>query len=342
MPDDTENLDTAETQAPAETQETPSASTPEGSGDAPATDAAPAEKQDTGSDDSDTSSTTDSTVADEKTDDGKPAQQDYESRYKELQREFTRRSQELKRYRESLGDLDPGEVAERIRKQQEQQQVQTLPPWNPQSPHHGRFSQALQNWDIYRQQIQSAPDDETRKAIGAAWSGIITDEDARAIKAFEQHRAAETQRMVADPGYLQQKLREEAAAVVRQEMAQQSAVMKYQAFFSSPEIAPLVQKHGRALHALMQGGMAAEEAVEYVRSMETTAAKGKVDSDRKVAAAEAQRALAKGQATVSRDKPGQKITDPLAAARKLLKSRNVAETAQSLSLALGEVIYANE
>lgn len=330
MPDDTEILDTSAETAPVE-QDTPQAE-PQAEVD---TDAAAeidsTESTDAG--DTDTSSTTDSAVADEKP---QAASQAIEERYKELQREFTRRSQELKKYRESLGDMDPAEVAARIRAQQEQQTASNLPPWNPQSPHHQRFSSALNNYQLFRQQVSKVPEDQ-RQAVADAWRDAFTDEDLRAIKAFEQFQSEEQRRIVSDPSYLTAKIREEASQLMRQEMAQQQAVSQWQTFFSSPDVAPLVQKHGRALHALMQGGMPATEAVDYIRSLDREVATAKAQSDRKVAAAEAQRALAKGQASVSRDKAGQPASDPLTAARRLLKQRGVAESAQSLSMALMEV-----
>jgi hypothetical protein len=333
MPDETE-LDTADTVALATEQDTQATSTPDAGVDAAA---AATPDQGTGDAEADTSLTTDSTVADEKSDAaaGQPAQ-DYESRYKELQREFTRRSQELKRYRESLGDADPAEVAQRIKAQQEAQSAQAVAPWNPQSPHHQRFSQALSNYGLFKQQISKVPEDQ-REAVANAWRDAFTDEDLRAIKAFEQHQNEEQRRMVSDPAYMASRIREEAMAVVRQELSQQQEVSKWTQFFSSPEVAPLVQQHGRALHALMQGGMSADEAVEYVRGQSRQVAQAQVQSDRKAAAADAQRALAKGHASVSRDKTGQVAADPVVAARRLLKARGVAETSQSLSMALYEV-----
>lgn len=328
MSDATEPEDTVLDESPAEEQElTVTEDTPEGE-EEQGQDNAQSEATET-VDDNASSSTTDNAEA--------PPVHDWEKRYKDLQREFTRRNEELKRYRETIGDNDPAEVMKRIGKFQEQEQHSQLPPWNPQSPHNGRFSQALSNYQTYSQQIQRADTPEKREVVADMWRDAFSDEDIRAIKAYQQFQTQEQQRLISDPSYLQQKIRQEAQEVAQAMFAQQQAVAHYQSFFSSPEIQPIVQKHGKAIEALMRGGMPAEQAIDYIKGMDAQQAMASVEADKKAAAAQAQRDLAKGKAQVTRDKTGQPMGDVLTEARKLCKQWGVPASGAKLMEAIQEI-----
>lgn len=258
------------------------------------------------------------------------------SRFKELQGEFTRRSQRMREI-----ERQNEELQRRYEELTKSQQTQQLPPWSPDHPAKPHFDGVQQKYEVYKQQMGRASTDDERQHVANMWRSEFTDEDIHWLRAFESERSRVMSEMASNPYAFQQRAEEnaleQARRMVREEMEQQQQVLQYRQFFQREDVAPIVQKHGRVLKALLTDGMPAEEAVEYLRGLEATNSKAIAEADRKVASAEAQRKLAKGRATAERDRKGSSKADPVDEAVELCRKEGVEPTGRNLADALMRV-----
>lgn len=259
-------LGAAETQAPAE--------------GTPAVDAAtiqPTEVETSDKADTPTSSTPADKAPPQKGDDFVPA-----SRYKELQAEFTRRTQaekerareleEIRSQLERFKGIDPEAVAAF-------QASKAKPVWNPSSPEYTRFLAAQERLKV----INSLGVENEEKMRLARQH--LTEDELRWVSDWGAHQRELQQRMLEDPaGYVQSLVKEQLESTVQERLngfaAQQQTYAAVEATFSSPEFRSLYltpdgrakTEHGARLEQLMAAGVPYETADKVIRA-EVKAAK---------------------------------------------------------------------
>lgn len=255
----------------------------------------------------------------------------WQKRFQDMEPHLTRTQQELKRVQNQLRGFD-GIDANAIRQWQAQQQHAqraNLPVWNPQHPENSGFKSLQTRWQFANQALTKAQGSPAFDEMRSQLLSQFSPSEQQQMQHWHQHQQAEVARLASDPEAQREMYRKEAQAVVRAELqqAQQEQQQRAQAeqhvdtWFKNPSNKAVIANFGQAMaHALQQGvpwhivQRDAENA--YLRSQLGT---GK----QTVAAAEEQRRLAKGNASITRDPATRPMADLFEEAKKLAKERGV-------------------
>ncbi|MCJ8335155.1 MAG: hypothetical protein MJH10_13030 [Epibacterium sp.] len=247
---------------------------------------------------------------------------DYEARYKELQGEFTRRSQQLKEQEKRLAELE------------QKTQAPQVEPWDPSHPANARFENARQNYEVFKEQMGKAATDEQKQMVADLWSDKFDKDDIQVMRDYEAHIQRQQQQMFTNPQAYFAEQREQMLQAAREEirvqMQQQSEQARYEAYFAQPDVSPIISRHRDIVADYIQRGGKAETIVEKLREIEGKNTQAIAQADRKAATAEAQQQLAKGKATITRDQKGAPVGDPMQAALKKLDAAGVERTGAAM------------
>lgn len=198
------------------------------------------------------------------------------SRYKELQAEFTRRTQAEKLREKELADIrakleqyqgiDPAAV-------EAYKASKAKPVWSPSSPNYTRFLTAQERLKV----INSLGVENEEKMRLAREH--LTEDELRWVTDWGHHQRELQQRLLEDPaGYVQSLIKEQLETTVQERIAgfatQQQTYATVEATFSSPEFRSLYltpdgrakTEHGARLEQLMSGGLPYETADKVIRA----------------------------------------------------------------------------
>lgn len=255
----------------------------------------------------------------------------WEKRFKDLEPEFQRRSQELKRYQSELRQYE-GIDAAAIRQWKEQQahaQRANLPQWDPSHPEKAKFDSLEARWAFGNKFLNAHQKHPAFDEMLQNMQAQFTPQERQLMANWDQHQKAENIRYASNPALRREEARKEAQEVFQsefqrmsQEHAQrQQAEQHVEGWFKNPANKGVIENFGQAMYHQLQQGVPwhivqrdAENA--HLRSQLGT---GK----QTVAAAEEQRRLAKGNASITRDPATNEPADLYKEALKLAKKRGI-------------------
>lgn len=290
--------------------------------DATVASASPAEAATSGGTGSESSSPTDTRVAqDAQT---APAQQqaavDYKKRYDELKGQYDRTVPQLRQYQERLRQfdgVDPNAVAQ-WREAQQRAQAEKLPRYAPQHPDHAGFQALRQKLDWARATIAKAPPDK-REEVKALVAQNFTEQEFAEIDQWEQYQREFTAHFAADPrGVIAREAQIVARQMVEQVLQEREAHQSVGSWFQNQANAELAQRYGaEAQRMMVEEGMSwsrAREWMEMRARLDTLSnAAGKAVGLQAVAGAQTQQR--KAAAAISADPKADRAVDPKAVAK---------------------------
>lgn len=191
---DADDADTPDLDAPEGDEDESndaSGSDDDGADDDTAAEAEDDDTQDTEADDNDAS-----LANEQQEEDKQKAPVDYEARFKGSQRSWQKEREARMAAEKRLAEQE-----QRLREIEEARQakeVENLDPWNPRSPQHAQFNKTLEKFDLFKQALSRASDDEARQAVQAAFQPMFSEEETLSIQRHQEH-LAHVQRRLATP-----------------------------------------------------------------------------------------------------------------------------------------------
>lgn len=148
-----------------------------------------------------------------------PDPSNWESRYKALQGEFTRRNQVQARQAQEFNGINPADVRA-FREQQAKAHQQQLPMWNREHPQNGQFGALKARWtqtqNNYREAMAVTPV-EQQEALRQKFLGSFSDQERATLAAHAQHKEAFGERFAEDPeGAIGSIIEQRVAAIIEQ------------------------------------------------------------------------------------------------------------------------------
>lgn len=256
---------------------------------------------------------------------------DWQTRHKDLEREFHRRNQQLKQYQNDLRQFD-GIDAAAIRQWKEQQahaQRASLPQWDPSHPEKAKFDSLEARWAFGNKFLNAHQKHPAFDEMLQNMQAQFTPQERQLMANWDQHQRAENIRYASNPALRREEARKEAQEVFQSEfqrmsqehVQRQQAEQHVEGWFKNPANKGVIENFGQAMYHQLQQGVPwhivqrdAENA--HLRSQLGT---GK----QTVAAAEEQRRLAKGNAAITRDPATNEPADLYKEALKLAKKRGI-------------------
>lgn len=231
---------------------------------------------------------------------------DWQKRYRDQQSYHDRQANT---WRERLTKVD-SEMSELRRYRQEQEaraKAASLKPWSKASPDHGKFNGLLERARTIDAQLRNVPAnlppeqaEATRQAI---LSGITPDEQAQ-IQEYRQWREDWQRGLASDPESTLMPMVDRLVEARFQAMVvEQTASADIDRDFKDPALAPLIERHAKEFHDRLARGMSYQDAKEWLVMTDRL---GRLEHGQQAAAtakvaADAQRAAAKGEASITRD-----------------------------------------
>lgn len=337
--DSNEELDTPEKDAPEEVVE--GGSLDDDSGEMETEDSTDDDEEDDSESKDDTpEDQTDNSLASEQAEDRQKV--DYEARYKGSQRSWQK-----EREQRIAAERRAAEYEQRLREQEEARQAketENLEPWNPRSPQHQSFNKTLEKYDLFKQALERAPDEESRQAVASAFQPMFSEQEIEAMKQHQIH-LANVQRKLATPegqmeyigSLVERKLQEQLESRKTQEQqAQEFEKMRqyYADLYAQPENKAVLENQelreefARRLQAM--GDNPPQDAVEIVlENLRYRSQSGELPSKLAKAkqaemSAREQKRLAKGRAKTERDQGlTTRAVDPVAEAKRICAQRGI-------------------
>jgi hypothetical protein len=261
-----------------------------------------------------------------------------EADFRNLQRELSRRSNELRQYQEKLkpyDGIDP-RVIQSWREEKERAAQAKLPRWNPKHPENHGFSELKARWhqatQTYQRLSAQEQDPQRKEALKNHVLADFSPEEQAEMRNWSQHTRGFQERMAADPeGTLAEMIETRFANMIEQREARarqvQQAEQSVNGWFDTPQGKAVQQSQGEwmayALESPENGGLGMpwavvqrEAEIRYLRSQMNA-------GQAKVQAAEERSRLAKGNASITRDPATTPVTDPYEHAKRLAKERGV-------------------
>lgn len=256
---------------------------------------------------------------------------DWQKRHKDLEREFQRRTQQLKQYQNQLRQyegIDPGA----IRQWQEQQahaQRASLPQWDPSHPENSKFTALQERWSFGNKFLTAHQQHPAFEDMRNNMLAQFSPQERQQMQSWSQHQQAEIARFASNPAAHQEMIRKEAAQVFQGEFQrlQQESQERAQAeshvdgWFKNPANKAVIANYGQAMFQALQQGQPWHIVQRDAEIAHYRAQLGK--GNQTVAAAEEQRRLAKGNATITRDPATSPKADLYQEAVKLAKERGI-------------------
>jgi hypothetical protein len=232
-----------------------------------------------------------------------------EEDFKNIQRELSRRSNELRQHQERLKSydgVDPQTIAA-FRKQQEEARAARLPMWAAKHPEHPKFQELKTRWreaNSAYQRLAHGKSPEDQDALRAQVLAGFSPDEQRTMREFSQHQSTFMERLAADPdGTLQEMLDTRVNQILSQREQQfaqrQQAEQSVGEWFND-------QRNGAVLNTQREWMISAlEQGAPWslVRlEAENRHLKSQLGAQTsKVLSAEERSRLAKGNAAISRD-----------------------------------------
>lgn len=191
-----------------------------------------------------------------------PDPSNWESRYKSLQAEYTRRTEEAKSLRQTYNGVDPAAVR-MFQEQQAKAHKAGLPMWNREHPQHGQFGALKARWQQtqtnYQTAIGLAPA-EQHEAIRQQFLAGFSQQERDTLAAHGQHKQQFGEQFAEDPkGTIASIIREEVGQIIEQR--EQQTQLKGRAeesvgqWFQNPENADLVASQRDFMQAALSKGL---------------------------------------------------------------------------------------
>lgn len=244
-----------------------------------------------------------------------PAAVDWEKRYQDAQSyigRLDRERSELRKYRESWGDLDPRQVRETMDQQRRAAEVQQVKPWHPSHPdfikNENRMAR-VQGYMAARDVVTSDPnlDDGAKRArlTQLAEKMGVTNEDAQLYREHQSYVQDAHQAFARDPGAF---IQSHVERIVRSHLGHYDQTLRAQAgvdqWMQDPKHKEILEHHADDVMRVMSDQTPRRQiGIEYAAmKAEIGALKAQLGRQREtVETAQAQQTAVKKRATVSRD-----------------------------------------
>lgn len=255
-----------------------------------------------------------------------------ESDFRNLQRELSRRSNELRQFQERMKPyegVDPSSIAA-WRKQQEEARQAKLPRWSPKHPEHAGYSSLKTRWQqanaTYQRLAAAEQDPAKRQALQQHILSDFSPEEVQEMRTAALHRQQFQERMAEDPeGTLAELVESRVQQILGQReqqfQAHQQAEQSVGQWFNDPANKAVVESQGQWMEQALQSGVkwALVQREAEIRHLRAQLGNGTA----KVMAAEERTRLAKASASITRDPITAPISDPYEQAKRLAKERGI-------------------
>lgn len=256
-----------------------------------------------------------------------PPQADWQKRYSDLQSHTDR---QIHQWRSRM-EQQSQQMQELTRWKQEQEQrakSAALKPWSKAHPEHGKFGGLLERAKVIQNQLQRIPANlppEQQQAMKDAIVSALSPEEQTQITEYRESLQNFQRDFFTDPQgtllpMVEQLAEQKVQAVIQRMEAQQSV----QRDFADPQLKPMIDKYGQDFAKAITDGVPYDYAKHmmgmYARMQELEGqVKGMAG---KAAAADEQRRLAKGEASITRD-PRTPDRDPYELAKEDARKRGI-------------------